>query len=310
MSPSSTACPDCGSTNWRSLGRLPDVAFFAGRSLSAPLPGGELLHCHQCDLRFRHPRLEPAGYVDLYNNERIDTWASTPLRADQRLVLSAIESRLGGSRAAEPTLLDFGCYTGDFLAALPRRLNKWGVEVNAAAARAASERTGATVVGHLDHLPAALRFDFIVTMDVIEHVPSPRLLLAQLLARLTPTGVLVITTGDGNSWLWRMLGARFWYCYYPEHIAFVSQRWMEHHAPSLGADLRGAQTFNYYEGAPLGQTMKRWKQMLRWLLFPSLHVRRQRRRFERHGSDLGLPGIGLTRDHLMLVLGLAAKPPD
>lgn len=294
-------CPDCGSTHLHRLGALPDVPFFAGQRLERPLPGGDLLHCADCDLRFRDPHLGVDTYDRLYDNARVDAWTGTAsLRRDQRLVQAVVQQAV---QAGARSVLDFGCYSGEFLAALPHTLQKFGVEVNATAAAMAAQRAGARVERGLDRFDAAQRFDVIVSMDVIEHVPSPRALLAQWLARLAPGGTLIVTTGDGANALWRLVGARWWYCYFPEHIAFVSERWLRHHAAALGAAVREVRRFEYLDRDQMPGFVRRWKPMLRYLLAPSAYARRQQRHFDQHGTDLGVPGIGLTRDHLLLVIG-------
>jgi len=298
-------CPDCGCQRLRQLGVLPDVAFFAGSRLQQPLPGGELLHCTRCDLRFRHPHLGTATYDRLYDNARADTWSAGPLRVDQRLVQALAQGTVHAPTAAghgAPRVLDFGCYAGDLLASLPAEFDKYGIEVNATAGARAATRAAARVERNLDHLAADLRFDLIVAMDVIEHVPSPRALLKQLVDRLTPGGRLVITTGDGANWLWRLLGARWWYCYFPEHIAFISRRWMHYHAAALGVSVRQVRTFNYLDPAERPRFVRGWKTLWRYVRKPAAHKLQQQRHAAQHGSDLGVPGIGLTRDHLLLVV--------
>jgi SAM-dependent methyltransferase len=296
-------CPDCGSQQLRCIGILPDVGFFAGSRLDEPLPGGELIQCKRCDLRFRHPHLGIATYDKLYDNARTDTWIAGPLRVDQRLVQSLAQGARFGSPGARVRVLDFGCYAGDLLCSLPAQFEKFGIEVNATAGALAAKRAGARVERDLDHLPPELRFELIVAMDVIEHVPSPRALLKRLVERLAPGGRLVITTGDGAHWLWRLLGGRWWYCHFPEHIAFISRRWLRHHAGGLGVSVQQASSFNYLDAAERPPFLRGWKALLRYVLRPGEHAQRQQHHAARHGSDLGVPGIGLTRDHLLLVVG-------
>jgi 2-polyprenyl-3-methyl-5-hydroxy-6-metoxy-1,4-benzoquinol methylase len=293
------ACPDCAGTRLRSLGRLPDVAVFAGRTLPAPLAGGELLHCRSCDLRFRHPRLPPAGYDALYDNSEAGAWSAGPLRRDQQLVRDVLVQALGG-RPAGARVLDFGCYTGALLA-LPAGLERLGVEVNRVAAGIAVQRAGADVRARLQDFDGEPPFDAIVAIDVIEHMPSPREFLALLLARLADDGLLVLTTGDGGSLLWRLLGARWWYCFYPEHISFISRRWLERHAAPLDARVRRCERFNYLDETPR-QRWRRWPAMISHALSESRADRRRARRLARGDVDTGVPGIGLTRDHLIVML--------
>jgi len=290
--PTALACPDCGGQRLARLGALPDVAFFAGKALPNPLPGGELMHCRDCDLRLRWPRLP--DYDRLYDNASVDAWQLGPLRKDQRLVQAMVLGQAGTRR-----VLDFGCYSGGFLAQLPAHIEKFGVEVAAAAAAVAARESGARVVATLEQLPGDLRFDVIVTMDVIEHMPSPRALLERLLARVAPGGSLIITTGDGANALWRLTGARWWYCYFPEHIAFISARWLQFHATALGARVASVRTFNYME-APAQDALKRWTGWLKYLLRPAHHARKRAQHLRQHGWDLGVPGMGLARDHLLV----------
>jgi len=133
-------------------------------------------------------------------------------------------------------------------------------------------------------------------------VPSPRALLAALLARLSPSGTLVITTGDGGNALWRAVGSRWWYCYYPEHIAFISARWLHFHAPALGARIEALHSFNYLDGEDAGARLQRWWGWFKYLLRPQHHARKRAEHLARHGADLGVPGLGLTRDHLLVQL--------
>jgi SAM-dependent methyltransferase len=293
-------CPDCGSPRLRSLGRLPDVAVFAGRTLPAPLHGGELLHCATCDLRFRHPRLAPADYDALYDNSQVDAWVAGPLRRDQQLVQACLVQALAG-REAGARVLDFGCYTGALLAALPAGLQRHGVEVNAAAAAIAARQAGADVRPRLEDFDAAAPFDAIVAVDVIEHMPSPRAWTERLLARLAPGGVLILTTGDGGNRLWRVLGGRWWYCFYPEHISFISRRWLAHHRDGLGASLQHCESFNYLDETPR-QRLRRWPEMISYALLGMRAERRRARRRSRGEADTGVPGIGMTRDHLLVTL--------
>jgi SAM-dependent methyltransferase len=272
------------------MGALPDVSSFAGRRLEAPLAGGWLLHCCDCDLRFRHPARD--DYDRLYDNSAVDAWSPGPLRTDQRLVHELVANRPGAR-----TVLDCGCYTGEFLARLPPHLQRHGVEISAAAGATAGRRAGALVTRTLAEQPPAMRFDVIVAMDVIEHVPSPLRLLTELVARLAEGGLLVITTGDGGHALFRLAGPRWWYCYYPEHITFISRRWLNTHLGRAGGRLLGVESFNYLDAPGAGL---RWWNWAKYLARPAHHARKRARQLQSTGNEPGVPGIGLARDHLLI----------
>lgn len=296
MNATNISCPDCADRSATPVGELPKVNFFAGQKLPSPLSGGTLYRCGRCDLMFRHPRLNLSGYVELYNNQVTDIWEMHDLREDQTLVRNYIESQ-----SAARNVMDFGCYTGHFLAALKPNLHKFGVEVNQSAAALAHEKTNATIVQRLDQFAIGQKFDLIVAMDVIEHFESPRLLVESLLARLSNNGRLLITTGDNRARLWRWLGARWWYPYFPEHIAFVSQRWLQHHAKGLSFKVVSCDPFNYLNHSVLRKA-KSAASFLLYLIAPSVHAFLKRRRYVLLGGDSGVPGVGLSKDHLFIVL--------
>ena len=289
----SLKCPDCGCTSLKGLGPLPEAWTFAGRRTSSALPGGVLMHCRRCDLRLRWPRR--GDYATLYDNAEVDAWASTALREDQRQV----RERLFSDRLPQ-TVLDYGCYSGGFLASLPSSIRRFGVEINSAAAALARASCDAQVVAELSAFDAGLLFDAIVCMDVIEHVESPLGLLARLRDHLAPGGKLLVTTGDGGNALWRCLGARWWYCSFPEHISFVSETWLRFHAPAL--DLRAYSTDRFNYAGTRGASVGDWLSMARYVAMPSRHERRRVRQREDEGRERAVPGMGLTRDHLLFDL--------
>jgi SAM-dependent methyltransferase len=278
------------------MGTLPDVQYFAGRRLDAALHGGVLAECSVCGLVFRSPSLGAAVYRQLYDNASKETWDTGSLRTDQSLVRAYLEQLPAGSR-----VLDFGCYTGDLLRALSDKFQKFGVEINASAARHAAQVSGARVEADLSDFPAEVRFDVIVAVDVIEHLESPRALLETLASRLSPSGSIVLTTGDGAHWLWRVFGARWWYCYFPEHVAFISRRWIAFHAARLGLEIQAASNFRYLSVGP-GRWFGRVARLLAYGAVPWLYARLRKRRMAQAGGDFGVPGMGVAADHLMVVL--------
>jgi SAM-dependent methyltransferase len=245
---------------------------------------------------FRYPRLNLNSYVELYNNEVTDIWAMRTLRKDQTLVKEYIERH-----STAQNVMDFGCYAGHFLSALKPTLQKFGVEVNQSAAALARDKTNATVVPCLDQFAIEQRFDLIVAMDVIEHFESPSLLIRSLLARLSKNGRLLITTGDNRARLWRWVGARWWYSYFPEHIAFVSKPWVQHHAKDFCFKVVHCESFNYLDQSLLRQA-KTAVGFLLYLIAPSIHAFLKRRKSVSLDEDSGVPGAGLSRDHLFIVL--------
>jgi len=127
--------------------------------------------------------------------------------------------------AAGGRALDVGCFSGEFLLALPDSFDRWGIEPSRGAAQVARSR-GITVVED-DALSAELEpasFDVIYCSDVFEHLVDQKALAERLSAWLAPGGVLVVETGDAMAPFARLMGARWHYYSLLEHVCFHSAR--------------------------------------------------------------------------------------
>lgn len=288
-------CPDCGGQRLHDLGPLPGNAWFAGVHHATPQPPGRLLACAGCGLRFRWPRADGSVYLSLYTEVAVSTWADE-VRPDFELVVEQVRRRVpAGAR-----LLDLGCHTGALLSLLQQDYACFGVEPNPSARAIALTRGVRQAWEVLDAVPAGERFDAILCCDVIEHVPSPARLLAQLMDRLTPGGLLIFSTGDADSWLARLCGPRWWYCFYSEHISFVSSRWLQAIVARQGLALLDLQRFCH---APVGAglRMKRGVMALGYAVAPGLVGGALAAVGSRAFVEWPV-GDGVAKDHLCAVL--------
>lgn len=121
--------------------------------------------------------------------------------------------------------LDIGCGNGSFLTYLKH--HGWevaGVELSAAAARAAKEQFGIDVfVGDLADAPfAPASFDFIHLSHVIEHVPDPTAVLRSAASLLRPGGTVYIETPNEASFGAHVCG-EYWFPWEsPRHLYVFS----------------------------------------------------------------------------------------
>lgn len=297
-------CPGCAARTASCVGPLPDVQWFAGKKLRKPIPGGFLHRCEACLLAFRHPRLGTEDYASMYDRPEPAAWSGENSRTDWSLLeASAIEAHANPRR-----LLDFGCHTGGLLARFRAIPELYGVEVNASAADVASRLTGASVYPCLAALPAGLTFDLITACDVVEHVADPASLIRSLVERLSENGRLLISTGDSDTPAWRDSGANWWYCFYPEHLAFISRRWLE--IREANGDFSLLECRNFRQGE-FSWARRIWNQALM-----AIYARHPRSLLQlshlvrillRKGPPASVPGNGVVTDHLLIVLG---KPPQ
>lgn len=227
-------CRCCDSAAARKLGALPAARRFAGSMLSTPLPGGDLYACAQCGLRFRYPTLTPSQYADLYRRVETTHWQSSKLRLDESYVLN----KLAGLPSAGASVLDVGCFTGTVLNRLPASVQKFGIEPSEQA-RDICVANGIHIIGRSfeELAETSRRFDAVISLDVIEHVPDP-LQFLRCLERVTkPGGVLIVATGDADASVWQFVGPPYYYSQNPEHISFISARWCRFAAEQLGLGL-------------------------------------------------------------------------
>jgi SAM-dependent methyltransferase len=238
----------------------------------------------------------------MYNNGKTDFWTTREERGDFQLVSRYVmENLTAGAR-----VLDFGCYTGDLLTLLnDKPYEKYGVELNRGAAEMARTKTGAQVVDSLEQLPEVLRFDSILAVDVIEHLPDPLALIRSLLGRLKDGGTLLITTGDGENWFWNVAGSGWWYCALPEHIAFISKKWLEereqkHREPWHVVECRKFA----YQRLTLGAWASSAVRAVLLAAFGENYLASMSRlkQIVGRGGALNVGGGGLLKDHLFVVL--------
>jgi SAM-dependent methyltransferase len=172
------------------------------------------------------------------------------------------------------------------------------VEPNPGAAKIAASREITILAKTVDEFASTTGlYDIIVACDVIEHVENPLQFLQQLSRRLAPSGQLLVTTGNYDSWLWRLTRAKYWYCHFPEHISFIGPRWLRKLSGKLELKICKIVHFNYsVHGFSL-------KQMIASLLFawnrPLYRLIRTRAAMSGE-SDIP-PGCGAIRDHMLCI---------
>lgn len=292
----SAACPDCGSDQTRPRGALDIRGTFAGIDVSR-VPSF-LYECGDCGLGFRSPMMAQADMLALYAACDVVVWQ----QATPPVPWTNIYRRL--AKIQPSSVLDYGCFAGDFLRMLPLQCAKFGVEPSVAGSEAASA-VGVQIVGktHLD-LPREARFDVITVLDVVEHVAEPSALLQRLAHHLKPGGCLILLTGAQDSIWFRFFAPRYWYCAIPEHLVFISEKWCQRVA--ISNDLAvSAYDLIAYEPKPLPRMLLEWMRT-----FAYSYVQPWLTRFPRAASAVGLrslltwqvtPALLSWKDHVIVV---------
>jgi SAM-dependent methyltransferase len=281
------SCPACQERHPRALGavasRNSDFGF---------ADGGDLFECPKCFLLFLEKPARANDVNEMYEGLPANLLPESVGRRDFDLALEVTQA---GSRPL--TVLDVGCFRGDFLQRLPNTVAKYGIEPSREARQMMAER-GIELLGEtIDTANAPnMRFDFIYLMDVAEHLPNPLTDIQKLARWLKPGGKLIITTGNSDALPWRLSRLSYWY-YLPQHLSFCNRRWFEWAAGQSGLHLVRSATFSHSRQA-YGKLFvpERWRQFLKILIGRVSEVITGRRRFANAIGSATWP------DHIFVVL--------
>jgi 2-polyprenyl-3-methyl-5-hydroxy-6-metoxy-1,4-benzoquinol methylase len=154
------------------------------------------------------------GYSDYKSSEPI-------LRKEFSRTLREIDSL---RRSDQARLLEIGCAYGYLLDEARDRYSVQGIEVSESAVQICRDRELEVFQGAVDH--ASLQQvddpDVIVMLDVIEHLPNPLESLQLLHEKLNNDGLILITTGDIDSYLAKLMGKHWRLMTPPQHTFFFS----------------------------------------------------------------------------------------
>lgn len=149
--------------------------------------------------------------------------AAVRLSRHTKRILNDIEA-LSGKKKSEIRLLDVGCSSGPFiLAARDFGVEAEGVEPSSGPARTAIQSGLKVYQGYLKdiHLPEE-SFDVITLFEVLEHLRDPLSLVKECHRILCTSGLLVIRTGNTDSWTVQYMKGRWRYFSIREHGGHIS----------------------------------------------------------------------------------------
>ncbi|MGR3318237.1 MAG: class I SAM-dependent methyltransferase [Candidatus Anammoxibacter sp.] len=237
------SCISCKSSLIRLVGGIPAASNFAGYTSDAPIKGGNLYECKNCYLLFRYPRLSQDDRDDLYTQADEDKWSSYEEEREDWKIAANWVCKL----PQNSTVLDIGCFDGQFLENLGTDYNKFGVEIHHKARQLAVEK-GIKIVADnfydLQTLPD--KFNAVIAMDVIEHVEDPLTFLTNLTGNVCSGGRIIISTGNTDACSWKLMKNRYYYCTIGEHISFINPRWLHKAANDLGLNIVKTVRFSHF----------------------------------------------------------------
>lgn len=190
----------------------------------------DMSRCSVCGLIFCDP-YPTDRQLDAYYNSEMKAFENEFFRDtfEARVALfgprvDIIHRHLPGGR-----LLDVGAAIGVFLEALRRRNTAFDIEVcdrNVEACRDLAERFPTVKVHEtpIELLDAEGRFDVVTMWDTLEHLVDLDTALEALRRVLRPSGILVTSTPNTDSFEWKIAGTRHVQLLPPGHVNLMSAR--------------------------------------------------------------------------------------
>lgn len=290
-------CKDCGSEKTHIIGKLPDVYEFAGRKVSTEIKGGFLVECQNCFIKFRSTEFDQSTLTDMYDGG-LSEWEVANNRNDWKILTSYIENNY----PAEISVLDIGCNRGETLVKINAQNRRFGLEINTKAATIARLNEDLTIWSNYEEIPKNQKFDVIFSTDVIEHISTPTEFLKPLLNMLKDNGSLIISSGDGQNSFAKLFGRKWWYWYFPEHISFISEKWLTKFANDNNLIINEMNNFHYHQIS----FIKRMRLLVGSLLFSTMSHENQIKILKSiyktdHPNRFQI-GKGVSKDHVFAVL--------
>jgi 2-polyprenyl-3-methyl-5-hydroxy-6-metoxy-1,4-benzoquinol methylase len=168
------------------------------------------------------------GYSDYIGSEHV-------LRREFRTAVQALR-RAGCTNGR---LLEIGCAYGFFLAEANAIFQVQGIEVSDSAVRFCRARGLDVEQGMLTEAYIGRRapFDAVVMLDVVEHLMEPDRVMELVRRATKPGGKLMLTTGDWESNLSRIMGRNWRLMTPPQHAFFFSPRTLAAMLERVGFDV-------------------------------------------------------------------------
>lgn len=196
---------------------------FLDATLRRQLPELRLRRCVECgclwadDARRDHRVLAEA--YERVDHSYFDSEENDPRYREFYKGLEQLVKRHVSGRV----MLDVGCGDGVFLSSVSDEWSKQGLEPSVSGATLARKKNLDVSQATLDDAPDPYNADLISALDVIEHVIDPHHFVESCKRHLRPGGVILLLTGDADSYPAKIAGPQWSYLRWSGHISVFSQ---------------------------------------------------------------------------------------
>ncbi len=196
---------------------------FLDATLRARLPELELRRCAQCGCLWAADQRQDDRVLSEAYERVVDAYFDSQQNDPRYLSFYKQLEEFVKPHASGRTILDVGCGDGVFLSCMSNDWSKQGLEPSASGASLARRKNLEVAHATLDTASMHYEADVVSALDVIEHVIDPHHFVESFKRHLRPRGVVLLLTGDADSYPAKIAGPRWSYLRWCGHISVFSQ---------------------------------------------------------------------------------------
>ncbi len=224
-------CPLCFSHDMTNVGKITyESPLFFSTSLIDLEAIPELWTCNQCNSSFTQNRVPEKSAVSLYSDGvSADRWSYEKTTFKNIKPSNQIEC-LKRYFVNGKKVLDIGCNTGELLDyARIHGCETAGVEYSLESIGVLKNKNHC-IYNSLNDIDGNEQYDVITAFDLVEHLYDIPCFFRKCKQMLSEGGVLIILTGNIESFSARFCKSKWWYVSFPEHIVFPSRKYLVQHS--------------------------------------------------------------------------------
>jgi SAM-dependent methyltransferase len=182
-----------------------------------------LWRCRECFSSFTQNSICENDLEKLYTESNSESrWSSAPF---QTLKCPEVVDKLASLFGPTKIVADVGCNTGELLDFAKTFGSKTlGIELSITSREVLESKGHASFSSLHDTEDNSL--DIITAFDLVEHLHDVKGFIRVCQNKLKHGGKLILLTGNIGSISAKLSRSRWWYCGYPEHISFVSKKYI------------------------------------------------------------------------------------
>lgn len=196
---------------------------FLDQKLRKQLPELKLRRCSECGCLWANDARQHDGVLNDAYERVVETYFDSQENDPRYVRFYKQLERLVKPHVSGRTILDVGCGDGVFLSTISDEWFKQAVEPSVSGASLAEKKNLDVARGTLITASKQFEADVITALDVIEHVIDPHHFVESFKRHLRPGGVVLLLTGDADSYAARVAGAQWSYLRWCGHISVFSQ---------------------------------------------------------------------------------------